>query len=122
MTTTDELKSLVKEQKDSTQTVYNIIGERILQEAKRLISEGKVDEDGYIHVEDAGLYESGAEYVQGEWDGQMMEWIYLDDEGLNFGNGYGDWTIEDFDFDLFDSQTTAFSNDLTTISCDVIGG
>lgn len=100
MTTTDELKNLVEKQKDSTQTVYNIIGERILEEAKRLISEGKADEDGYIHVEDAGLYESGAEYVQGEWDGQMMEWIYLDgDGGLNFGNGYGDWTIEDFDFD-----------------------
>lgn len=98
--TTKELKNLVEKQKDSTQTVYNIIGERILQEAKRLISEGKVDEDGYIHVEDAELYESGAEYVQGEWDGQMMEWIYLDgDGGLNFGNGYGDWTIEDFDFD-----------------------
>lgn len=101
---TKELKRLVKEHKDSAQTIYNIIGERILQEAKRLISEGKADEDGYIHVEDAELYESGAEYVQGEWDGQMMEWIYLDgDGGLNFGNGYGDWTIEDFDFgDLVD--------------------
>lgn len=99
MKTISELKKIVKDSKENTQAAYNAIGERILQEAKRLISEGKVDEDGYIHVEDAELYESEAEYVQGEWDGQMMEWIYLDDEGLNFGNGYGDWTIEDFDFD-----------------------
>ena len=98
--TTEEIKKLVKQNKNDTQAVYNAIGEKILQEAKRLIAEGKADEDGYVHVEDAELYESGAEYVQGEWDGQMMEWIYLDgSDGLNFGNGYGDWVVEDFDID-----------------------
>lgn len=98
--TTKEIKRLVKQNKNNTQAVYNAIGERILQEAKRLISEGKADEDGYVHVEDAELYEADAEEVQGEMDGFMMEWIYLDDSGgLNFGNGYGDWVVEDFDID-----------------------
>ena len=34
---------------------------------------------------------------------------------------YADDLIGEFDFDLTDSQTTAFSNDLTTISCSVEG-
>ena len=97
--TTEELKKLVKDSKDGEQAVYNAIGERIIQEMKRIKAEGGMDEDGYIHVEDAGLYEAAAEEVQGEMDGFMTEWIYIDSEGLNFGNGYGDWTIEDFDLD-----------------------
>lgn len=99
MKTTSELKKIVKDSKENTQAAYNAIGERILQEVNRLISEGKQDKDGYIHIEDAGLYEAAAEEVQGEMDGFMMEWIYLDKDGLNFGNGYGDWVIEDFDLD-----------------------
>ncbi len=48
----------------------------------------------------------------------------LANDGLHFFMliNYAEDLIEDFDFDLFDSQTTAFSNDLTTIACDVIGG
>jgi len=97
--TTEEIKKLVKQNKNDTQAVYNAIGEKILQEANRLVAEGKADEDGYVHVEDAGLYEADAEEVQGEMDGFMMEWIFIDSNGLNFGNGYGDWVVEDFDID-----------------------
>ena len=98
-TSAEELKKLVQQNKKNTQSVYNAIGERIIQEAKRLIAEGKADEDGRIHIEDAYLHDNEAEYSQGDWDCDPMEWIYIDSDGLNFGNGFGDWLIEDFDFD-----------------------
>lgn len=99
MKTVDELEKIVKDSKENTQAAYNAIGDRILHEIERLSSEGKKDEDGYIHVEDFGLHDSEAEYSQGDWDCDPIEWIYIDKDGLNFGNGYGDWTIEDFDLD-----------------------
>lgn len=95
--TSEEFKSLMKKAEEIRQGMYNLIGEDILTEVKRLIAEGKCDEKQRIHIEDCGLYEADAEEVQGEMDGFMMEWIFIDSDGLNFGNGYGDWVIEDFE-------------------------
>ena len=55
MKTIDELDKIVKDSKENTQAAYNAIGDRILHEIERLSSEGKKDEDGYIHVEDFDL-------------------------------------------------------------------
>lgn len=90
--TTEEFKGLMKMAEEIRQGMYNLIGEDILTEVKRLIAEGKCDEKQRIRIDDCYLYH----YDEDPEDGYQMEWIYLDRDGLNFGCGYGDWVIEDF--------------------------